>query len=78
VKLKIAVLVLLAIATTSAFPKSSHGVRGYTKKDGTRVQPHRATNPDKSKANNYSSKGNTNPNTGKEGTKDPNAPKKKP
>lgn len=55
-------------------PGGSHGVKGYTKKDGTYVAPHRQTNSDKSKANNYSSKGNVNPNTGKEGTKDPNKP----
>jgi hypothetical protein len=50
----------------------AHSVRGYTKKNGTYVAPHRATNPDKSKANNWSSKGNRNPDTGKPGTKDPN------
>lgn len=77
-KLRIALVAAALLLSPIAWAKSSHGVRGYTKKDGTRVQPHRATNPDKSKANNYSSKGNTNPNTGKEGTKDPNAPKKKP
>jgi hypothetical protein len=52
----------------------SHAVKGYTKKNGTYVAAHRKTGPDKSKANNYSSKGNVNPNTGKEGTKDPNKP----
>ena len=52
----------------------SHTVKGYTKKNGTYVAAHRKTGPDKSKANNYSSKGNVNPNTGKEGTKDPSKP----
>lgn len=71
------VIIALALAASpAAWAKSSHGVHGYTKKDGTTVQPHRATNPDKTKKNNYSSKGNTNPNTGKQGTKDPDAPKK--
>lgn len=51
---------------------SSTHVRGYTKKNGTYVAPHRRTTPDKSKANNWSSKGNVNPDTGKLGTKDPN------
>jgi len=50
----------------------THSVRGHVTKKGTYVAPHRATNPDKSKANNWSSKGNRNPDTGKEGTKDPN------
>lgn len=57
-----------------ASPGGSHGVKGHSKKDGTYVAPHKRTNPDKSKANNYSSKGNVNPNTGKEGTKDPSRP----
>ncbi len=52
----------------------SHSVKGHTKKNGTYVPAHRQTNPDGSKRNNYSSKGNINPNTGKEGTKDPNKP----
>lgn len=46
-------------------------VRGYTKKNGTYVAPHRRTKPDKSKSNNWSSKGNTNPDTEKAGTKEP-------
>lgn len=45
--------------------------RGYMKKSGTYVQPHQKTAPDRSKYNNYSTKGNTNPYTGKKGTVDP-------
>ena len=55
---------------------SSHSVRGYTRKDGTYVQPHRQTNPDKNFRNNYSTKGNQNPNTGKQGSR-MEPPKKK-
>jgi hypothetical protein len=33
------------------------------------VQPHRATNPDSTKTNNWSHKGNVNPYTGKAGMK---------
>lgn len=46
-------------------------VRGYTKKNGTYVQPHYKSSPDKSKFNNYSTKGNYNPYTGKKGVVDP-------
>ena len=53
----------------SAHGGGSHSVRGHVTKKGTYVAPHRATNRDKSKANNWSSKGNTNPYTGKKGTK---------
>jgi hypothetical protein len=49
----------------------SHRISGYTKKNGTHVAPAHATNPNKTKRDNYSSKGNVNPRTGKEGTKDP-------
>jgi hypothetical protein len=48
----------------------SHSVRGHTTKKGTYVQPHRATNSDGRKSNNWSHKGNVNPNTGKKGTKE--------
>lgn len=48
---------------------SSHSVSGYTKKDGTYVAPSHATNPNGTKNDNYSTKGNTNPYTGKAGTK---------
>lgn len=47
----------------------SHSVSGHVTKSGTYVQPHRATNRDSTKANNWSQKGNVNPYTGKEGTK---------
>jgi hypothetical protein len=46
-------------------------VRPYTRKDGTYVGPHFRTRPDSSKSNNWSTKGNINPYTGKPGTKNP-------
>ena len=49
----------------------SHYVSPHTRKDGTYVPGHRQTNPDNSKQNNWSTKGNTNPFTGKPGTKEP-------
>ena len=49
----------------------SHPVRPYTRRDGTYVPGHRQTNPDSTKRNNWSSKPNVNPYTGKPGTKDP-------
>lgn len=52
----------------------THSVRGHTTKKGTYVKPHRQTNPDGSKRNNWSSKPNVNPDTGKAGTVDPNKP----
>ena len=49
----------------------SHSIKGYTKKDGTYVAPAHAKNPNQSKSDNWSTKGNVNPHTGKDGTKDP-------
>lgn len=59
----------LIFIASHAVSAESHGVKGYAKKNGTYVQPHRQTNPDPKRANNYSSEGNVNPNTGKKGTK---------
>lgn len=48
---------------------SSHTVSGHTTKNGTYAAPSNATNPNSTKTDNYSEKGNVNPYTGKEGTK---------
>jgi hypothetical protein len=62
--LALAVFVLIA---TPVFAATY--VKGYTKSDGTYVSGHYRSTPDKSYNNNYSVKGNYNPNTGKIGTK---------
>ena len=49
-------------------------VNGYTRKDGTYVQPHYQTNPNSTKLDNYSTQGNVNPYTGRAGTVDPYKP----
>lgn len=48
----------------------SHSVRGHVRKDGTYVQPHRATNQNGTQRDNWSSKPNVNPYTGKPGEKE--------
>ncbi len=60
-------LLSIALIAIPSFAASSNSVKGYTKKDGTYVQPHKKTNPDQLRRNNYSSEGNYNPNTGKQG-----------
>lgn len=71
----LAIAPLLAAAAAEAKGSrsggGSHSVRGYTKKNGTYVKPHRQTNPNTTKRDNWSTKGNTNPATGKRGTKKP-------
>jgi len=54
----------------AAEAKSSRSA-GYVKKSGTYVAPYSKTTPNKSKLDNYSSKPNVNPYTGKAGTVDP-------
>lgn len=49
---------------------NSSSVRGYTKKNGTYVAPYKKSTPDKNARNNFSTRGNTNPYTGKRGTQD--------
>lgn len=46
-------------------------VKGYTTKKGTYVAPHFKSSPNKSKFDNFSTKGNINPFNGKKGTVNP-------
>ena len=74
-KTTLLIIAALTIGVVSASAKSTH-VKGYTKKDGTYVAPHDRSAPNKSKKDNWSSKGNMNPETGKEGAVDPDKEKK--
>jgi len=58
-----ALVVLISFLTVSL--AEAGRVRGYTRRDGTYVQPHYRTNPDRNPYNNYSFPGNYNPNTGR-------------
>jgi hypothetical protein len=70
--MKYATIVILALSLSSAAFAAKY-VSGYTKKDGTYVQGHYKTERNNTKFDNYSTKGNTNPYTGKKGTVDPYA-----
>lgn len=50
-------------------------VRGYTTRRGTYVAPSHRTSPDHTRTNNWSSRGNVNPYTGRAGTRNPYAPR---
>jgi len=56
-------------ATGTGSSHSSHAVKGYTTKRGTYVAPHRQSTADSTQRNNWSTKGNANPSTGRAGTK---------
>lgn len=64
-------LILTILAATLIAPATSAQVRveGYVKSDGTYVAPHYRSKPNSTKLDNYSTKGNVNPYTGKVGTK---------
>ncbi len=76
----VSIVMVLALAATASAGRGgggrgtgssshSHSVRSYTRKNGTHVAAHRQTNPDHTQLNNYSTKGNVNPSTGKSGTR---------
>lgn len=69
--MKIILVVGLCFSTATL----AGSVKGSVRKNGTYVAPHQRTAPNSTKIDNYSSKGNVNPGTGKEGTKDPYAQK---
>lgn len=49
-------IAVLALFTTTAIAGTN--VKGYTRKDGTYVQPHIRSNSDSNRSNNYNSKSN--------------------
>lgn len=61
----------IILVAAPALAQSSHSVRGYVRRDGTYVAPHMQTNPNNSRLDNWSTKGNVNPYTGVEGSKNP-------
>lgn len=58
-------VILFALTASAVFADTF--VRGYTRKDGTYVQPHYRSSPNSQRWDNYSSQGNTNPYTGQRG-----------
>lgn len=65
--MKYLLLIAALLLPTMAHAKSVR-TRGYTKRNGTYVAPSHKTSPNKTKADNYSTKGNVNPYNGKKGT----------
>lgn len=69
-KLKVQLVILLvSICFCTDLAAQDVKVRGYYRKDGTYVQPHYRSRPNHTKLDNWSTKGNVNPYTGKRGTK---------
>lgn len=72
-RIAIAIVVLSVLAMSAG---AATRTRGYATKRGTYVAPHYSSSPNRTKLDNYSSKGNYNPYTGKAGARDPYAPPK--
>ena len=68
--MRYAAIALLGIAAFGAQAKDTY-VSPHVTKSGNYVQGHYQTAPNETKLDNYSTKGNTNPYTGKAGTVDP-------
>ncbi len=64
-----AVFFSLCLGATCVLAQSTTRVKTHVKKKGTVVHTHRRTKPNKIKSDNYSTRGNRNPYTGKKGTK---------
>ena len=64
---KLIIAALLTAVSLGVFADT--WVNGYYRSDGTYVQGHYRSDPDNTTDNNWSTKGNTNPYTGKKGTK---------
>lgn len=64
--MKLLILIIAMLVSTIAIADTY--VKGYYKSNGTYVQPHYRSDPDSSVSNNWSTKGNVNPYTGKVGT----------
>ena len=67
----IIILSMTFVFASPVFAVDEHYVNGYTKQNGTYVEPHMQTNPNNTKNDNWSTQGNVNPYTGKAGTVNP-------
>lgn len=67
-------IVFLLIGSTAI--AGTEYVQGYMRADGSYVQGYYRTTADSTPLNNYSTRGNTNPFTGREGTVSPYSPPK--
>lgn len=71
-KLPYPILLLIGLfLATFTLAQADVSVRGYYRKDGTYVAPHMRSSPNNTKNDNWSTRGNVNPYTGKAGTKAP-------
>lgn len=65
---KLILSLALSLFSVIMFAQTTH-VKSYTKKNGTHVVAHDRTSKNSTQKDNWSTKGNTNPETGKKGYK---------
>jgi hypothetical protein len=69
--LSLLILCLVVVLFSTELFAQGRSVRGYTRRDGTYVQPHYRSAPDGNVYNNWSTRGNVNPYTGQAGRVNP-------
>lgn len=69
--MKTALAITLAIFVAGEAAARDNHVRPHVRRDGTLVEGHMRTNPDRNPYNNFSGQGNYNPYTGTPGRRDP-------
>ena len=67
------IFLLFSLTIFSQVNPNYHKVKGYTRKDGTYVKPHYRTNRNNTNRDNYTTKPNINPHTGKRGYINPDS-----
>jgi len=70
-KTLIASILIAILVTISLSAVADVHVNGYYRSDGTYVRPHYRSSPNSTTLDNWSTRGNVNPYTGKPGTRDP-------
>ena len=70
-KVIILILIIFVIFGTFGFAEAKVRVRGSFRKNGTYIAPHYRSSPNRTKFDNWSTRGNYNPYTGKKGTASP-------
>jgi len=68
-KIFLYVLAILTTIISATTPSVADYVNGYTRKDGTYVEPHYRSSPNSTQQDNYGTYGNVNPYTGQRGTR---------
>ena len=68
---RIIIAITVALLSVSAPVLAEDYVRGYTRSDGTSVDSYYRSSPNSTQYDNYSTRGNYNPHTGRSGSKNP-------